>query len=79
MYLNTLMTRIRRTIRNLQDEKYTLVTDSQEIAHIVDSIGENQDYVIGCMFVEILDGEYGEVWASEQFVPYLSATAYKLK
>jgi hypothetical protein len=66
-------------ISDLQDEKYLLVTDSEEIAHVIDSIAENQDYVIGCMFVEVLDGEYGEIWASEQFVPYLSATAYQLQ
>jgi hypothetical protein len=59
-------------------ERFELVTDSQDI----DAIAENEgidldDY--GCLFVEILEGEYGQVYGCSGSIPYLTDTAYLIK
>ena len=67
-----------KTVADLSDPKFTLVTDPFEIDHVLENIGSNRDYCIGCMFVEVIDGDYGEIWACERTVPYLSETVYQL-
>ena len=64
-------------------ENFTLVTDSQEIDAILESIGhEKDDFPFtypGCLFVEVLDGEYGDIFYSAYHVPYLSDTVHNLR
>jgi hypothetical protein len=68
-----------KKIADLQVPKYRLFTDAKEIAWVIEFIGADPRLEIGCMFVEILDGDYGEVWASETSRPSPQATAYQLK
>ena len=67
-----------QSVRDLQDEKYMLVQDSQEIDAILDSIGYRCGNSIGCLLVEVLDGEYGEVWAIDRYIPYLNERTYQI-
>ena len=69
-----------KQIRDLQDEKYHLVQDELEKQAILESIGISSGYRndYGCLLVEVLDGEYGEVWAIDRYIPYLNETAYLL-
>jgi hypothetical protein len=71
-----------KQIKDLQDPKYILVQDSQEVAAVLDSIGYRSEKEFqsscGCLLVEVLEGEYGEVWAIDSYVPYLSETAYQI-
>lgn len=65
-------------VSDLQDGKYILVQDSQDVVGVLDSIGYHGDENIGCLIVEVLDAEYaeyGEVWAIESYVPKLNAIA----
>ena len=59
---------------SVMPEQFTLVTDSQEVKAIFDTLGighgEYGDY--DACFVEVLDGEYGQVWGMCGIVPYLS-------
>ena len=67
-------------VKDLQDSKYQLVSDSQDIEHILNSIGQtNEIECYGCLIVETLDGEYGEVWGIESNIPRLKAIAYKIQ
>jgi hypothetical protein len=68
-----------KKIVDLQGSKYRMFTDPKEIAWVKEFIGANPELGVGCMFVEILDGDYGEIWATETSSPSLQATAYKLK
>jgi hypothetical protein len=70
-----------KQVRDLQDEKYTLVQDSQEIKAVMESIGYKYPLFGGlpsCLLVEVLDGEYGEVWEIDGFTPFLTETAYQI-
>jgi hypothetical protein len=67
-----------KQVRDLQDEKYTLVQDLHEVDAVLDSIGYCGGNSIGCLLVEVLDGDYGEVWAIDRRIPYLSETAYQI-
>jgi hypothetical protein len=59
-------------------ENFELVTESQEIGSIADNLGiDLDDY--GCLFVEVLEGEYGQVYGCSGSVPYLMDTAYLIK
>jgi hypothetical protein len=47
---------------------FELVTDSQDIDAIADIEGINLgDY--GCLFVEVLDGEYGTIYGCSGIIP----------
>jgi hypothetical protein len=67
-----------KQIKDLQDPKYILVQDSQDVQAILNSIGLSWHDATGCLLVEVLDGEYGEVWAIDSFTPYLTETAYQI-
>jgi hypothetical protein len=68
-----------KQVRDLQDEKYTLVQDPQEVAAVLDSIGYQSDTSsFGSLLVEVLEGEYGEVWATSLYIPYLDDTTYQI-
>lgn len=51
---------------------FKLVQDSQDISATLESIGAPNDGEFGCLFVEVLDGDYGQVWGQSTFVPYLN-------
>jgi len=69
-----------KLISELQDEKYQLVTDSREVEAILESIGQtgHNDDTHG-LLVEVLDGQYGEVWGFFGIVPLLHKHAYQLQ
>jgi len=67
-----------KLISELQDSKYNLVTDSQEVKTVLESIGFNQADDIDGLLAEVLDGYYGEVWGFSGTVPYLYKTALLL-
>ena len=49
-------------------ENFELVTDSQEIGSIADNLGiDLDDY--GCLFVEVLEGEYGRFTDVQEAYP----------
>jgi hypothetical protein len=61
-------------------EQFQLVSDSQDIIATLDSIGQGQEFCeVGCLFVEVLDDDYGQVYYCEQSVPYLADRVYKLQ
>lgn len=67
-------------LRQLQDEKYTLVQNDTDLASFVDMVGLNEfaDDITG-MVVEIIDGDLGEVWITEDAAYYdLSAVYHPL-
>lgn len=74
-----LMEESTKKIADLQGPKYRMFTDPKEIDWVKEFIGAKPELSIGCMFVEILDGDYGEIWAIETSSPSLQATAYQLK
>ena len=68
------------------DEHLTLVTDSYEVYNILDHIGAEYDAdsivledSYGCLFVDVKQGDYSEVWGVHPSVPYTAATAYRLR
>ena len=46
---------------------------------LVKDIPKNFELVYGCLFVEVLEGEYGQVYGCSGSVPYLMDTAYLIK
>jgi hypothetical protein len=61
-------------------ERFQLVTNSQDIIATLESIGKGQEHCeVGCLFVEVLDGDYGEVYYCEQSTPYLKDRVYRLQ
>lgn len=55
------------------------LTDSQEIKHVMESIGKGedaQDY--GLLFVKFGEGEYLEIWGSSGSVPFLNYHVYQV-
>lgn len=67
------------TVKHL-DEKHAdliLVSDSQEIKATAEAVGfDAADY--GCLFVEVGDGDYNEIWGCFESVPWLNLSAEKL-
>lgn len=54
----------------------TLVQNSCEVNHILDMMGIDGNY--GCLFVNVENGDYTEVWGTKQSVPFLQYTAERL-
>lgn len=77
---------ISKRIEQLQDEKYQLIQNSQDIKEILEHCGITEDTIedrttfsmqsIEVLFVEIGDGEYYEIWASNDIYCYLHSRAY---
>jgi hypothetical protein len=67
------------TVKDLEKrEELQLITDSQEIREICKSIGKKGYIGSGCLFVEIHDGEYYDIYACEHSVPYLHYEVKKI-
>ena len=59
--------------------EYVLITDSQEILAVCESIGKGKAArEFGFLYVLLGEGEYTEVWASEQSVPYTWTQATRI-
>jgi hypothetical protein len=60
------------TLRNLNDEKYTLVLDSQEVSQIASDAGLPAEWLpdITGAVVAIGDEDFDEVWLTESAKPY---------
>jgi hypothetical protein len=74
------MNRNIQKVEDLQNNlSFDLIQNSQDIKHILESIGiiDNGNY--GCLFVEVLDGEYGEIYGCSSNIPYLHYDLFKLK
>lgn len=58
--------------KELQDEKYTLVLDSQDIKSIANYAAIEEQYIddITGAIVEMGDGDYNEIWFTEDNRPY---------
>lgn len=64
-------------VRQLPDT-LTFVSDSQDVSAVYDhlpTMGREYD----ALFVEVLDGEYGQVWGMCGIVPYLSKLVRRIK
>jgi hypothetical protein len=61
-----------KTLRNLSDEKYTLVLDSQDVSQIARDVGLPAEWIsdITGAVVAICDGDYDEIWLTESSKPY---------
>jgi len=63
-------------IADLSDPKYNLITDSQDVQRVLESIGKRRQLKhFDGLFVEVLDGDYGEVWGFSGIVPLLGKIA----
>jgi hypothetical protein len=65
-------------VRDLQDERYDLVQNSQDIDHIAELEADERIAEYGSLLVAICDGELDEIWGTHS-VPYLEYNGYKLK
>lgn len=63
------------TVANVPED-LTLVDDSREVRHILDSIGYDDKGLFGCLFVGVEDGDYTDIYAIRGSVPWLHRTAY---
>ena len=64
-------------VKDLEDEKYDLIQDSQDIEFYSEFFGiDLSDY--GCLFVWIEDGEITELWGCERYIPYLKEPVIRL-
>ena len=64
-------------VKDLQGEQYQLLQDSQDINAVMENIGIKQ-YDCGFLIVETGEGEYKQVYSSEQFMPYLNTELEKI-
>ena len=79
----------RGTIAALQPEKrpnLQLVQGRESVDHILDHIGVDQDHdsviaedTYSCLWVNVEDGEYTEVWGSHANIPYTHKPVYRLR
>ena len=69
-----------KLLRDLQDEMYTLVTDSQDVSFICESVGllpEERQGITGAV-VWLIDGECEEVYLTESSRPYELSARYHI-
>ncbi len=72
-------------IADLQNrDDLVLLTDSQDVKEILDDLNfftQGDEYLedINGLFVSLHDGAYGEIYAFEGTVPYLTSDIWKLE
>lgn len=69
------------TVQDINDnDSFALVSNSQDIKAVLEYIGKD-DLIdeVGCLFVEMLDGDYGDVYYCKSNIPYLSYNIYKIR
>lgn len=60
------------TVRDIpKDENIMYIENSQDIQAVKEHLGNPEWFDYGCLFVEILDGDYGTIYGCESNVPYL--------
>jgi hypothetical protein len=65
-------------VKDLQERKeLELITNSQDIESIAVMIGVNP-LSFGCLFVELIDGEFGDVYGCYSNIPYLHYEVEKI-
>lgn len=62
-------------------DEFTLLTNWQDIEETLFSLGYTvddveRDHCYGCLFVEVLDGEYGRIYGLYSCVPSLEKPVY---
>jgi hypothetical protein len=68
-----------KTVADIPDS-FTLVQDSQDVQATLDYIGKLDRLPdAGCLFAEVLDGDYGDVYLCERYIPFLTATLEKIR
>lgn len=61
-------------------EHFTLLQDSQDIHATLESCGLlTYESETGCLFAEVLDGDYGSIYMCTRAVPWLAARVYQLQ
>lgn len=61
------------TVKDLESrEDLMLITDSQDRKALEDHFGNPEWMDYGCYFVEVVEGDYGDVYGCESSVPHLS-------
>lgn len=69
----------RETLVAHMGPEFTLVQDSQDVRATLESVGRLDALdETGCLFVEVLDGDYGRVYQCMRYVPVLTANVYQL-
>ncbi len=67
------------TVADIPDS-FTLVQDSQDIHATLESCGLlTYESETGCLFAEVLDGDYGSVYICTRYAPVLTARVYKIR
>jgi hypothetical protein len=65
-------------IKDIQNrQELVLITDSQEIKAVAEGIGKDLS-CYGCLFVEIIGCEYGDIYACLNSIPYLDQELFKV-
>jgi Domain of unknown function (DUF6839) len=68
-----------RKVKDL-GEQFQLIQDSQDIHATLESIGKLEEFdFTGCLFAEVRDGDYGNVYLCPTFIPYLESPVRKLQ
>ena len=49
----------------------TLITDSQDIESVKDYLGNPEWFDYGCLFVNVQDGDYAEIYGCESNISHL--------
>lgn len=61
-------------------EQFALEQDSQDIQATLEGIGRLDALdETGCLFTEVVEGDYGRVYQCMKFVPVLTARVYRLR
>lgn len=79
--MGELVARVISKVKDIPNNgQFMFVSDSQDIRAVLESIGKtDQIDEIGSMFVEVLDGDYGNVYALSSMIPYNESTVFKLQ
>jgi len=66
-----------KSVSDLEDHKYQFISDSQEVASVLENIGIDPDEY-DSVFAVIGDGDYEEVWGMSGIVPHLNKRVERL-
>jgi virulence-associated protein VapD len=74
---------MKRKIDKIEDLEnnlnFHLIQNYQDIEEVLKDLGLPNDNTYGCLFVEMLEGEYGEIYGCESNIPYLHYRLDKLR
>ncbi len=66
-----------KSVSDLEDHKYQFISDSQDVAPVLEYLGIDPDEY-DSVFVVIRDGDYEEVWGMSGTVPHLNKRVERL-